>query len=427
MRLANHTAPSGWRAESARRIEVHRKADFTLQINDTEGAPLVGAPVEVRLTRHAFLFGTCVNTALLHQNDENADQYRAHILHHFTGLVDEGSMKWQSIEKEQGHIDFSGADTLLEFAEKHGLPLRGHCLHWSKEKFARPWVKNLDDETLRAHALAHVDRMVAHTRGRVICWDAYNEMLDGTYFQDRLGPNFRAEVLQRAHAVDPDVPLFVNEYHIIDSDERVDQYLCLIRGLQAQGAPIHGIGVQAHAAERFAHRLDGEAPDLHPERAAPGDWHPLGVWRRLDALAATGLPIHFTEISAKSKCPEHRADGLEIFLRTAFAHPRVEAILLWGFWEHAHWLGEAAALVAADWTMLEPGRRVLDLWEKEWTTRETLLTDCGGRVRFRGFPGDYEVLTPVGAARAHLDKEPGNIVMIGITTEDLPKSPISDS
>jgi endo-1,4-beta-xylanase len=380
-----------WRAESARRIEAHRKADFSLRVETADGRPAAGVAVEARLVRHAFLFGTCVNTDLLRAQTENGAKYRQILLEHFSGLVDENSMKWYAIEKERGQIDFSGADAILAFAAEHGLPLRGHCLHWSKQKFAKPWVQALAVGDLRDAMLAQIDRTVAHAKGKVVAWDVFNELLDGDYFQKRLGTNITAEVFQRAAASDPEVPLFVNEYHIIDSDERVETYLALIADLKAQGAKIDGIGVQEHAAERFAAAPKTDVAEDKPERASPGSLDPWAVWRRLDRLASTGLPIHLTEISAKTESGTHRADALEIFMRTAFAHPDVEAILLWGFWEKSHWLGAPAALVSKDWETLEAGQRVFDLWGKEWTTRVTLTTDAGGKVAFRGFPGRYEV------------------------------------
>ncbi len=390
MNFLNAEEPD-WRAESARRIEAHRKDDFTLRLENADGGPAAGVAVEARLLRHGFFFGTCVNTDLLRAETENGAKYRQILLNHFSGLVDENSMKWYAIEQERGQIDFTGAEAIMDFAEEHGFPLRGHCLHWSKQKFAKPWVQALPDVELREAMLAHVDRTVARMKGRVVAWDVFNELLDGDYFQKRLGTNITAEVFQRAETADPAVPLFVNEYHIIDSDARVEKYLALIAGLQAQGAKIGGIGVQEHAAERFAAAPKTDMAEDKPERASPGSLDPWAVWRRLDRLASTGLPIHLTEISAKTESVTHRADALEIFMRTAFAHPDVEAILLWGFWERAHWLGSNAALVSKDWEILEAGQRVFDLWEKEWTTRVTLTTGGDGTVSFRGFPGRYEV------------------------------------
>ncbi|MCD7467383.1 Glycoside hydrolase, 10 [Datura stramonium] len=45
------------------------------------------------------------------------------------------------------------------------------------------------------------------------------------------------------------------------------------------------------------------------------------------------LEIWFTEIDVSSDNEYIRADDLEVMLREAYAHPAVEGIMLWGFWE----------------------------------------------------------------------------------------------
>jgi hypothetical protein len=75
----------------------------------------------------------------------------------------------------------------------------------------------------------------------------------------------------------------------------------------------------------------------------------------------------------------------------AFAHPQVEAVLLWGFWARRHWLGPQAALVGADWQPLPAWRRLAAL-RQSWRTDCEAVTDAAGVLRFRGFYGTYEVI-----------------------------------
>jgi hypothetical protein len=80
----------------------------------------------------------------------------------------------------------------------------------------------------------------------------------------------------------------------------------------------------------------------------------------------------------------------------------VELILLWGFWEKAHWLGRQAALVGADWEVLPAGQRLKRLLLEEWhTSVRAPLAD--GAAAFRGFYGSYEVLLqlPNGQTSTH--------------------------
>jgi len=389
------TSPSDWRAESVRRIEQHRKGDFALTLRKPDGKPLANTEVRVRLARHEFLFGTAVAVGRLAEAGEDGRRYREFLSSHFSGLVDENSMKWYHVEKVRGQLDFVKADLLADFARDHDLALRGHCLLWAKTKYLPEWARALPGPELEPLALAQVRRMAERYRGRLAAWDVNNEMLDGQHFSQTIRAGIDAEFFKTAHAADPGTPLFVNEYHILDSDERTAKYLELILALRGQGAPVGGIGVQEHAAERLAPApapADGEAAGERVERQSRAALVPADMWARLDRLAATGLPIHLTEISAKTKDETRKAEALEAFFRTGFAHPGVEAIFLWGFWEKAHWMGRDAALVDAQWNPLPAGHRIFqDLLGKEWNTDLALQTDADGTVKFRGFFGSYTV------------------------------------
>ena len=79
------------------------------------------------------------------------------------------------------------------------------------------------------------------------------------------------------------------------------------------------------------------------------------------------------------------------YLTCAFAHPSVEAFSFWGFmgtgiaWNDA---GNSGHDLKPVWN------RVHALIHDEWRTRESLVTDADGVVRFRGFLGEYELRFP---------------------------------
>ena len=63
---------------------------------------------------------------------------------------------------------------------------------------------------------------------------------------------------------------------------------------------------------------------------------------RLDAVASLGLPIWITELDITLVNFTERADAYEDILRLYFSHASVEGIMLWGFWDQAHWRPDAA-------------------------------------------------------------------------------------
>ncbi len=56
--LGNIVKPSSiaWRTAAESRIDTHRKASLTVQVEDSVGAPVPGAMVAVRLNKNAFKF-----------------------------------------------------------------------------------------------------------------------------------------------------------------------------------------------------------------------------------------------------------------------------------------------------------------------------------------------------------------------------------
>jgi endo-1,4-beta-xylanase len=393
-----------WREESDARIRAHRQGDVSLRVLGADGQPL-RAPVRIVLERHAFGFGAAVNRTLTAAGAD-ADRYRDWVRRHCSLLVSENDMKWYTLDKESGVEDAAAAERLLAWAAAEGLAVRGHCLLWAKRKFVQQWVQDLPGGQFLHRVHEHLERTLTRYAGRVVCWDSLNEMLDGDIYPERLGPDAYAALHRAMNRLAPAERLFVNEYSIIDNDAKTARYLELIGRLRSHGVRLGGIGVQEHAAERFAAAPRQPAADeSKEERQGKNTLVPGEVWARLDRLAATGLPIHLTEISFRDADEARKAEALERFYRTLFAHPAVEAILLWGFWEKAHWLGRPAALLAADWTPL-PAMQVLeDLLHREWHTELSATPDARGLLSLRGFYGAYRIEAGGRICRFHLERD----------------------
>jgi len=380
-----------WRSDADSRIERIRKGDFVVDLRGRDKAAVANARVEYRLERHSFLFGTAIAHAPFADSGEDGRHYRQFILDHVSGLVCENEMKWYATEVERGHEDYGPADALLAFAEQNGLAMRGHCLFWEKQEFAQPWLVALDQRDLRAAVERRLASAVSRYAGRLVAWDVNNETLDGSFYRERLGPDATAWMFREAARLDPGTPLFVNEYGILGEPEKTERYLTLIRDLRSRGAEVGGIGIQSHDCDRLT--FDGAAalaPGERPEWLLSNPLTPAGLLGTLDRLhAETGLPIHLTEISAKTPDAARRADVLEMLFRLSFSHQAVQAILLWGFGATTHWMGPEAALMNADGTLTPAGHRISRLLCEEWTTRGSAVTDADGRLSFRGFYGSY--------------------------------------
>ena len=253
------------------------------------------------------------------------------------------------------------------------ITIRGHTVFWAKTKWVQQWVQDLSNADLQSAMETRVKNLISRYKERLIHWDVNNEMLDGSFYKDRLGESIRPWMFNRVKELDPSTLTFVNDYNIIRTPYEVDEYKQQITGLINQGAIIDGIGVQGHFV--VDRPVDGAQ-----------------VKASLDSLAELNLPIWITEYDSMTSDVEQRADDLETVYRVAFAHPAVKGILMWGFWELEHWRGADGALVDADWTVNAAGQRYQQLMEEWKTSLNGLITNTAGKTdAFRGFHGKYAV------------------------------------
>lgn len=343
-----------------------RSTDVVIRVVDAGGQPVPNVDVQVDMTEIDFGFGTAVSASAL-ANPEYANWLKSN----YNWAVPENASKWPQNEPVQGQVSYANPDAIYNFAAANGIRMRGHTVFWAVQSLNQQWLQDLPYPAgLQAAVDARMDSVIPHFADKYEHWDINNEMLHGSFFADRLGASIRPYMFNRVKALDPDVQVFVNDYNIIAGGSELNAYVTQINELLAAGTQIDGIGVQGHFS---------------------GNDSMAQITQRLDTLAAFGLPIWVTEYDYADSDPVARADYLEDFYRTAFAHPAVQGILMWGYWANAHWRGADAALLDADFTVNAAGQRYQAL-RAEWWTNTAGTSNGAGEVAYNGYYGDY-VLT----------------------------------
>jgi GH35 family endo-1,4-beta-xylanase len=353
-------------------LKVSRRTDVD---DDDTTASVAGAHIQVVQVQNSVPIGSCITKAGM-QNPEYVDFFTKH----FDWAVLENELKWYYTEAVRGQVSYADADELIDFCDRHGKPVRGHCIFWAVENSVQPWVRALSADQLRAAVEARLRGLVSRYAGRFPHYEVNNEMLHGAFYQQRLGDDINAHMFRETAQIDPAPALFVNDYNVESANDpsaTPEKYVALVTDLQRRGAPVGGIGVQGHVT------------------------HPVGdiICDALDKLAVTGLPIWITELDVSAADESVRADDLEIVLREAFAHPAVEGIMLWGFMQGHMWRSHGQ-LVNADGKYTQAGNMFAGL-RREWTSHARGKVDSNGNFKFRGFHGTYQVLltTPAGEVK----------------------------
>jgi len=390
MTYSGRDPEASWRAPAAARIAEHRQAMLTVTVTDEQGTPLSGVPVEIRQQRHAFGFGTAADAArTLGPSGSAADRsrYQWHLTNWFNRIVLENDLKWPQWERTSPNGARLATNALNWFAAR-GLPVRGHNLIWPgtgasyflpadvPPLFSRP-------DALRTRIGSHFRDVLGRTRGLCSEWDVINEPLHETEIEAVLGRGALADWFRLARSLDPAAALYLNEYNNLETPARTgtEALRALLLDLQTRGAPVDGVGLQGH----FGGFL-----------TAPEEVH-----RRISMLVSPddgGIPAapvaQITEFDVNVPDEATQADYTRDFLTTAFSHPKVNAVLVWGFWAGQHWR-PGAAMLRQNWEVKPNGITWSNLIFREWWTHTNVVSDARGRVAVRAFRGDHVVRVSV--------------------------------
>ena len=282
------------------------------------------------------LIGTAVNTDLL-----GFDAPYTRILdREFNSVTPENAMKWESIERERGVLDFSAADRLVAHARAHRQIVRGHTLLWHNQLPAWLTSGTFTNAELEAILHQHITDEVSHFRGRIYAWDVVNEAFneDGTLrdtiWLRQLGPGYIAKAFRWAHQADPHAKLYYNDYNLESIGPKSDAAYALVGVLRRQGVRIDGVGFQGHLGIQYPY------PDT------------LGD--NLERFAALGVDVALTEVDVRMILPvtaeklATQADQFKGMLNSCQAVRRCVSFTVWGFDDGHSWVpgvfaGEGAA------------------------------------------------------------------------------------
>lgn len=386
--------------EHARKQSIETIRKGTIRI---KGEP--GTLVHVEQVRHEFWFGCAISSNVFSDKNRMAESdigmYKQKFLENFNSAVTENAVKWGSMERNRGEIDYATSDHILDWTEANDLPCRGHNLYWGIDQFVQNWVKELDEEELRKAVQKRGIETARHYKGRFVEYDLNNEMIHGNYYARKLGDGITKEMAEWVLEGDPGAKLWLNDYDILTGNQ-LDAFMQHIRDLLKEGIPIAGIGVQGH---------------LHGDTFSKDK-----LKESLDSLGQFGLPIKVTEFNMPGQRSKYymdktlelseeeelqKAKNIADYYRICFAHPAVEGILMWGFWEGANWI-KTSSLYKQDWSPTPALRTYQDLIFNEWNTDLSVKLDENGEAIVPAFYGDYKITTGQKAIQISLNKEKGS-------------------
>lgn len=299
---------------------------------DTTTPPTTSALKDLA-SRRGIVLGAAVER-YLEGGGATGALFRTRLTGEFSAVTPGNDMKHERLAPSQGSYSFAAADAIVAFAQANGMRVRGHTLVWGSQ-IAR-WVTTgtWTQEQARTMLTSYITTVAGHFKGKLLAWDVVNEPLndDGSLKQNFWATNVGADYIElafrTAHAADPDVPLFLNDYNLEYPGAKADAAYTLVRDLRTRGVPIDGIGFQAHF-------IVGTVPSRASLAA---------TFKR---FADLGLKVHITELDIRIRQPSTSADlttqasDYATVVRACLDTPGCESIVTWGLADSDSWVPQA--------------------------------------------------------------------------------------
>jgi len=304
---------------------------------------LAAQPLRDLANRRGLRIGTAVNADRLGELD-----YAETLAREFNQLEPENALKFAPIHPGPSSYNFTPVDTLVAFAQAHGMVVRGHTLVWHRQ--IPSWLTEgaYSPEALSSILEDHIRTVVGRYGGKVYAWDVVNEAFnsDGT-LRSTLWSNtpgiglkdvqYIEQAFRWAHASDPGALLFYNDYDAEALNPKSDAIYAMARDFVARGVPLNGIGVQMHLTEA--------APSLSQ------------IDENIRRIAALGLQVQITELDVRLPVDARgHASAADLKRQAQIYHDvtaaclkyQCTAIQTWGFTDKYSWVpGEFPGMGAA--------------------------------------------------------------------------------
>jgi endo-1,4-beta-xylanase len=258
-------------------------------------------------------------------------------------LVPETELKWRAIRPDSERFDFSRFDRILDYAQAHGMAMRGHNLLWQRPKWMPQWAESHDfgvKPATEAERLlrTHITTVCRRYLGRIRSYDVVNEAVlpeSGELAQTALSRAIGGTqtlldlAFHTARDAAPDAQLVYNDYMSWESANTAHRVgvLRLLEGFRRRGVPVDALGVQSHIMVQ----------DQPQEES----------WRRfMDDVQAMGYDVLITEFDVNDqhlvadipKRDRAIAQYARNYLDLMFTYPRLKDVLAWGMCDGASWL-----------------------------------------------------------------------------------------
>jgi endo-1,4-beta-xylanase len=244
----------------------------------------------------------------------------------FNMVTAENEMKIDATEPSQNSFNFTNGDKILDWATKNGKKMRGHTLAWHSQQPS--WMQNMSGTALRNAMINHIQKVMAHYKGKLYSWDVVNEAYaDGSSSRrssnlQNTGNDWIEVAFKTARAADPNVKLCYNDYNTDNwSDAKTQGVYTMVKDFKSRGVPIDCVGFQSH---------------FNQQSPVPSNYQTT-----LEKFAALGVDVQITELDIAGAS----ADSYSKVAKACTSVPRCAGITVWGVRDSDSWRSSQSPLL----------------------------------------------------------------------------------
>ncbi len=305
------------------------------------------------------------------------DWMKAVMPKYFNYGVSGNSFKWSGIQPQPTTPNYTNFEHAVKWAQSVGWELKAHTLLWGgynyEDDHALPrWVKDLPTpQAIYDTCKMRVIREVTRYKGIIKEYDVINEPLHATYLMSVVGDSIIWNSFKWARSADPDAQLIVNDYNVEYYWGDARKYRDLILKMKSMGAPVTGVGMQAHFWQ-------GMRPNLEE------------LVTNVNIVAEAGLPIKFTEFDNGILTEEEQAEDFAMVATIAFSHPMMNGMICWGLSDRGAWR-EKSGLFYENHKPKKAADTLYYLTKKRWATNFDTTLLQNEPLMFKAYYGTYNV------------------------------------
>jgi endo-1,4-beta-xylanase len=265
-------------------------------------------------------------------NISTRGQIRADFPTYWNQFSPENEGKWGSVQPNEGTFNWAALDREYAFAQQNDIIFKEHTFLWGSQQpnwvndgnaqaAVQNWMNAFCERYPEVKIIDVLNEPPPHTTPRYI---------NGLGGAGASGFDWIANAFKMARQACPNAILLLNDYNNIELAGDNNRTIDIVTRIQAAGAPIDGVGAQAHGLANATS---------------------ANVKRMIDNITMrTGLPVYITEFDLNIADDERQRAVMQDLFTMFWDSPNVRGITLWGYIVGSTWVANSG-LIRADGQM----------------------------------------------------------------------------